>query len=260
MHRDRESEDSHVTPVELDEARLIATAEELLGQARQSVDVCFAELVTCSWVRAVDELLQALVAARGDAIRVRVLLARSVPRWGRFGDHLYRPGASEGFGVRMARVPLADALVVDGRSALLIADSPIGPQASVTCGSGVSGALSALFTAVWDGAAPVPGLIDWGDRVRSELVSRILGCLHAGMSDELGARELSVSMRTYQRHVAEITTALGTNSRFQAGFRAAELGLLPVAGAEGAVPHAYGAAEPVDGRMAGPAGSNGSFL
>ena len=37
---------------------------------------------------------------------------------------------------------------------------------------------------------------------------------------------MQVSLRTYRRYVAEIMRELGANSRFQAGVRAVELGLL----------------------------------
>ncbi|WP_077801268.1 hypothetical protein [Streptomyces sp. JHA26] len=258
MHRDRESEDALVAPVEPDETTVIATAEELIGQARESVDVCFAE--NSLRRRGVDGLLRALVDARGDAVRVRVLSARSAPGRDRFPEHLDHLAARACFDVRITRVPLADALFVDGRSALLIADTPIGPQASVTRGPGVVGALHTLFTAVWNGAAPAPGRIDWGEGARSEFVRRILDCLHAGMADELGARELSVSMRTYRRYVAEIMVALGANSRFQAGLRAAELGLLTRAGEAGVMPDGLRATGTAGDPPAGLAGSNGSFL
>jgi DNA-binding NarL/FixJ family response regulator len=42
----------------------------------------------------------------------------------------------------------------------------------------------------------------------------------------VAARELNVSLRTYRRHVAEILRELGASSRFQAGARAVELGLM----------------------------------
>lgn len=258
MRRDRESEESLVIPVEPDETALLAAAGELIGRAGRSVDVSFAEHTTRS--RDIAGLLRSLVAARGDAVRVRLLFARSAPGWDRLREHLDHPVASEGFDVRIARVPLVDSLVVDGRSALLIADSAIGPQASVTRGTEVLGALSALFAAVWNGAAPVPGRIDWGDRARSEFAGRILRCLHAGMADEVAACELSVSMRTYRRYVAEIMTALGANSRFQAGLHAAELGLLPVLGARGGLPEAAREAGCAQGRTDAPEGSNGTFL
>ncbi len=44
----------------------------------------------------------------------------------------------------------------------------------------------------------------------------------------MAARELSVSVRTYRRYVAEMMSLLGADSRFQAGVRAAELGLPPL--------------------------------
>jgi DNA-binding NarL/FixJ family response regulator len=62
--------------------------------------------------------------------------------------------------------------------------------------------------------------------LRSDLARRILEQLRAGRTDDVAAREIDVSLRTYRRHVAEIMRALGANSRFQAGARAVELGLL----------------------------------
>jgi DNA-binding NarL/FixJ family response regulator len=45
-------------------------------------------------------------------------------------------------------------------------------------------------------------------------------------TDETAVRALGVSLRTYRRRVAELMTALGAASRFQAGARARELGLV----------------------------------
>jgi len=61
------------------------------------------------------------------------------------------------------------------------------------------------------------------------LTRQILVLLNAGYKDDAAARQLGLSVRTYRRHVAEIMRALGAASRFQAGARAAKLGLrLPV--------------------------------
>ncbi|WP_433606023.1 hypothetical protein [Prescottella agglutinans] len=54
----------------------------------------------------------------------------------------------------------------------------------------------------------------------------VLHALDVGFKDELAARQLGVSLRTYRRHVADIMTRLGVTTRFQVGARAAELGLL----------------------------------
>ncbi len=54
----------------------------------------------------------------------------------------------------------------------------------------------------------------------------VLDALNEGWTDETAARALGVSLRTYRRRVAELMTALGASSRFQAGARARELGLV----------------------------------
>lgn len=51
--------------------------------------------------------------------------------------------------------------------------------------------------------------------------------MREGHIDEVAARATNVSLRTYRRHVAEIVHELDANSRFQAGARAVEYGLLP---------------------------------
>jgi DNA-binding NarL/FixJ family response regulator len=47
-----------------------------------------------------------------------------------------------------------------------------------------------------------------------------------GLKDEAAARRLGMSLRTYRRRVAEILTLLDADSRFQAGIRAHEFGLI----------------------------------
>lgn len=54
----------------------------------------------------------------------------------------------------------------------------------------------------------------------------VLRHLCAGYKDEVGARFLNMSLRTYRRHVADLLRMLGANSRFEAGARAVALGLL----------------------------------
>ena len=62
--------------------------------------------------------------------------------------------------------------------------------------------------------------------LRGAQTRRILEQLCAGRTDDVAAREIDVSLRTYRRHVADIMRELGATSRFQAGARAVELGLL----------------------------------
>jgi DNA-binding NarL/FixJ family response regulator len=53
----------------------------------------------------------------------------------------------------------------------------------------------------------------------------ILRALGAGLTDEVAARQLGTSLRTYRRRVAELMAELEADSRFQAGLRVGELGL-----------------------------------
>ncbi|MFC0057859.1 helix-turn-helix transcriptional regulator [Streptomyces actinomycinicus] len=221
LHRGGEVKRSWTTPVAPDETSVVEAVAQLVRRARQSVDICFAEHTPRS-----RRFIEALRARKAT---VRVRITHSGP--GRAGTREFweRVAGSDHIEVRTARVPLIDCVVVDCRSALLIADSPLGPQVSLTRAGGVVGALHALFLAVWRGATPVRARIDWGGRARAELAERVLRCLHSGMTDAQAADELSVSTRTYQCYVAEVMAALGATSRFQAGLRAAELGLLPTA-------------------------------
>lgn len=47
-----------------------------------------------------------------------------------------------------------------------------------------------------------------------------------GLKDETAARNVGVSLRTYRRTVAQLMDRLDAQSRFQAGYQAAQLGLL----------------------------------
>lgn len=59
-----------------------------------------------------------------------------------------------------------------------------------------------------------------------QMTLAVLRALDLGLKDELAARRLAVSLRTYRRYVADIMVRLGVTTRFQVGARAAELGLL----------------------------------
>lgn len=59
-----------------------------------------------------------------------------------------------------------------------------------------------------------------------EAQTQVLRMLGSGMKDDTAARQMNVSVRTYRRHVAAILRTLGVNTRFEAGLKAAELGLL----------------------------------
>lgn len=55
---------------------------------------------------------------------------------------------------------------------------------------------------------------------------RVLELLYAGMTDLAAAKKLGITDRTVRRHVAEVCRLLGARSRFEAGARAVERGLI----------------------------------
>lgn len=131
--------------------------------------------------------------------------------------------------VRVARVPPLQALIVDGTTALVASEGPHGPRASVIRAPEVLHTLGTFYETVWGSAVPAAESLVFGDPYRARIARQVLVALRAGATDEVAARELAVSVRTYRRYVAEVMALLGAQSRFQAGVRAAELGLIPLA-------------------------------
>jgi len=113
-------------------------------------------------------------------------------------------------------VPLAP-LVSPGERELLV----IQPSALLD-------GLVALFEALWERATPL-----WpsGARVRAlpELTDEdelLLALSAAGLTDEAIARRLGVAQRTVERRMRRVMTLLHAKTRFQAGLRAARLGII----------------------------------
>ncbi|MEU5109126.1 LuxR family transcriptional regulator [Streptomyces sp. NPDC021354] len=215
---------SWVAAVETDEGEIRTAAEELIREAEGNVDVVLA--AEAAHVGALHSVLSEWLRSGGEDVRTRVLCAQNSLDW-----NFVRRHARDGrpLEVRVARIPLLAAFIVDGRAALVCADSAVGRRASAIRDPGVIETLQTLFDGIWRNAVVVNEQVDLGGHARMEMVRPILEWLRLGVTDEVAARELSVSVRTYRRYVAEIMALLGASSRFQAGVRAAELGLLPTA-------------------------------
>ncbi|PNG98214.1 LuxR family transcriptional regulator [Streptomyces malaysiensis] len=222
-HRDRQLRNSWVAAVEADDKEVHAAAQDLLRTATERVDVVLA--AEAAHVHVLHGVLDGWLRSGGGTVRTRMLCAQNTVDWGFVQRHVRDGNPLE---VRVARIPLLAALIVDGRAALVCADSAAGRRASTLRDSGVIETLQTLFDGIWRTALSASERVELGERSRGELVRPILERLRLGATDEVAARELAVSVRTYRRYVAEIMALLGANSRFQAGVRAAELGLLPM--------------------------------
>ncbi|WP_432588156.1 hypothetical protein ABVG11_23960 [Streptomyces sp. HD1123-B1] len=119
-----------------------------------------------------------------------------------------------------------EALLIDGQL-VYVRGGGGGRQATLVEDPATVRALELMFTGAWGNAVALAEYPRLGGRLCRDSVRRILECLRTGHTDEVAAREMQVSLRTYRRYVAEIMRELGANSRFQAGVRAVEMGLLP---------------------------------
>jgi DNA-binding CsgD family transcriptional regulator len=80
------------------------------------------------------------------------------------------------------------------------------------------------FESVWQGAGDLSDHLDptLPPPALSDLEKRVLIALSMYDKDEIAAREIDVSIRTYRRYVADLMARLGAVNRFQAALRAKE--------------------------------------
>lgn len=135
--------------------------------------------------------------------------------------------AEAGAQIRTTAGPLAELAVVDRATALLPATSSA-PRAELVLMRlpSVVATAVALFEQLWPAAQPLTAWqTELGPRDRE-----LLALLSAGCTDESAAVCLGVSVRTVRRTMAVIMRQLGARSRFQAGLKAADQGLLADSG------------------------------
>lgn len=85
-----------------------------------------------------------------------------------------------------------------------------------------------VFEHLWGTAtSDMDGESGRGELASSQLRAAVAQMLATGCTDEVSARRLGMSLRTYRRHVANMMTELGARTRFQAGLLARDAGLLP---------------------------------
>lgn len=221
LNRDRSVQEQLITEIEGGYDEVLATARRLICQATRTIDIVHARVAGSDGPTGVE---QELIHGAAEPVSVRLL---TVPMFlDESIDHeelvRERPVA-----VRVAPVPPLQALLIDGTCGLVVAETPGGPRASLVRAPEFLHTLYSLYETVWGQAVPARERIVFASPERAGAARQVLGALRAGVTDEVAARELTVSVRTYRRYVAEIMALLGANSRFQAGVRAAELGLLP---------------------------------
>ncbi|RSN56167.1 LuxR family transcriptional regulator [Amycolatopsis sp. WAC 04182] len=180
-----------------------------------------------TWVaeRRSDELAAA-AERRAGQVRIRKIYR---------ADLLLDPGTAQelarvrdrfGAQIRISTEAVNETIVMDGRLVILAGDLVAGQRgySVITQPETVQGVMS-LFEATWRAATELDVFDAQVSEIR-RLAPAVLDLLGSGVKDEAAARSLGLGVRTYRRRVAELMAALGAESRFQAGVRARELGLV----------------------------------
>ncbi|MBX6768028.1 MAG: response regulator transcription factor [Actinomadura rubrobrunea] len=207
------------------ETELVERAGHLFGHAREELVCAARDLRT--WV--------------APGARERVTRARPRPRGLRVCK-LYTPAAladedserhlvelsRQGVAVRISAAPLPQETIVIDRKVAVLAGAPVAGvrEYTVVRSPGVVRSVRSLYEAAWESAADLAEFRRGRPPALGEQSRQILRLLADGLKDEAAARQLGLSLRTYRRRVAEILMLLDARSRFQAGLRAHELGLL----------------------------------
>lgn len=142
----------------------------------------------------------------------------------------YALSVADGGGrVRVFSGPIQDAAIVDQRTAVIWGPPHADADACITVrGTIVLDCLVGLADAVWRSAMDLE-VHQWLHEDDDLTVKKILGMLAEGAKDDVSARRLGMSVRTYRRYVADIMKRLGADSRFEAGVRAVQFGVLGTA-------------------------------
>lgn len=207
------------------EEDFLRIAEPLFTQMRWEFSCAAVDGDTWSVARRRDAAREVVGRQLASGLPVRKLYNPSALADEAFREHLHEM-SELGADVRVSRSTLAnETIIIDKRFAILAGRmTNDGREYAVVNTPSVVAGVDALFTATWDAA---PGLAAFEATPQlPEHGREILRLLAGGYTDEAAARRLDLSVRTYRRRVAELMTTLGAESRFQAGTRAREHGLL----------------------------------
>ncbi|GAA1963077.1 LuxR C-terminal-related transcriptional regulator [Amycolatopsis minnesotensis] len=207
-------------------AKPALNANAALAAARSEV------LVMSSGTTAVKNPIAAVRGIDRDNLRRGVRYRVLVPDAARVAPVLSAQLAAlsvAGAGTRTVPAVPTDALVIDRSVAVL----PVGrTELGTPAGVAVFGLASVvtttveLFERVWATAAPLSGSELPGTADMCAREQELLSLLAAGHTDAAAADRLGVSVRTVRRTVSAIMNRLGARSRFMAGVKAADRGLL----------------------------------
>ena len=192
---------------------------EARAGSAEAMDTAFARMPPVEALLA-SEPLDTRALQRG--CRARVIYPTG-PHLGRDFEGYVERMAAAGAQLRVHPLPLHRLLILDRSTAILSRGAPgADDQAAlaITTPALVSMLLD-LFEFWWGGAQD---LVATPDQAPNTVEREILSLLREGLSDQAIARRLSISDRTVRRVLSDLSRRAGTQSRFQLGVRATQLG------------------------------------
>jgi DNA-binding NarL/FixJ family response regulator len=208
------------------ENELFARAGHLFGDVRTEFVCAAKDMDTWSQPHARTEIANKMRPAIAGGLVVRKLYTHAALAGEQQVGHLLEVAAA-GARVRICGTGLPHETIIMDRRVMILAGArvPGDREFTITTSATLIDGVYALFEATWESAATLGASLR-DDLPRIDPDGRaILRALGSGLTDEAAARRLGVSLRTYRRRVAELMTLLESDSRFQAGLRAGELGL-----------------------------------
>lgn len=164
----------------------------------------------------------------GRGITVQAMYSHRVGQVPEMIQHLAER-TSLGVEIRLSPVVPMNMVLADENFALLPTD-PRDPESAAILarGPGLVRSYRALYQYCWHAATPYghEETAENGGDGLTEQQRAALRMLASGVKDEQVARNLGVSLRTVSRLLSEVMNELGAASRFEAGVKAARLGLL----------------------------------
>lgn len=192
---------------------------QLLSEARDSIAVVLAGHSQF------DRLLMERLKATSPSVTARIMCTSEAVKASGHEGRMLLQSLGE---VRVSDTELCGMLAVDSKAAILHVrdqNSTEGQMVTVNDAAAVR-ALELLSASAWDRSRHLAVNTRLPAQFCTEYSRQMLEFLQAGRTDASAAREINVSLRTYRRHMALLMRELEANSRFQAGARAVELGLL----------------------------------
>lgn len=145
-----------------------------------------------------------------------ILCSPSAFQMDQVGEYLVGNSAEH---CRVPFAPVPDWIIIDGDCAIMEQDEP-GAEITYITSAPVVNILAMCHDFLWWPAAKYEVYDRLTERRTDQRTRYILAQLADGVKDETAAQRLGMSVRTYRRHVADLYSDLGANSRFQAGMRA----------------------------------------